>query len=364
MQTFIGNSFNKDAKTAVAEATKGLSNPHMILFFANFNMVEAVAKELKERYPDVPTIGTCAISYYEKDASDNKLIVIGFGSDAKVKVGVLRYLSTTPLYDIMDLKNAVKEVGPGDEDTICMEFCTNDEEILVTTMNVVLGQKKVRLVGGTVFGVPDGKKGCVAVNGEIYEDACCYAVIKNTSGKIRTYSENIYKLKPDAKRHIATKVNLKTKELVQMDYKPASEVYANELGIPKSQIVDNVLENPLGRIIGDEVYICSQYGIGERGSLINYKKFNGNDTVAILHLEDYEAINADTRSKIKAENPKISFVFSVNCIYRHLLFTNKNHLQDFMNDMGSLGKHVGIVGGGEQYKTQHVNQTMVCAVFD
>lgn len=33
MQTFIGNSFNKDAKAAVAEATKGLSNPHMILFF-------------------------------------------------------------------------------------------------------------------------------------------------------------------------------------------------------------------------------------------------------------------------------------------------------------------------------------------
>lgn len=364
MQTFIGSSFSKDVNTAVTEATKGMSSPHMILFFANYDMLKDVTDQLKALYPDVPTIGSCAISYFEKDASDKKLIVIAFGKDAVVKVGVLRYLSTAPLYDIIGLKDAVKAVAPGDSDTICLELCTNDEERLVTTMNVALGEKGVTLVGGTVFGVPDGKKAYVAVDGQLYEDACCYAVIKNTSGKIRTYSENIYRLKENAKRHIATKVNMKNKELVQMDYKPASDVYANELGIPKSQIVDNVLENPLGRIIGDEVYICSQYGIGDGGSLINYKRFNENDTVSILQLQDYVSINEETRNKIKAENPKISFVFSVNCIYRHLLFDQKNHLSRFMDDMGTLGPHVGIVGGGEQYRTQHVNQTMVCAVFD
>ena len=362
MQTFIGSSLSKDAKAAVAEATKGLSNPHMILFFANYNMLKDVTALLKDLFPNVPTIGSCAISYYEKDSTDNKLMIIGFGSDAKVKVGVLRYLSSAPLYDIMGLKKAVAEVGPGDEDSICLELCTNDEERLVTTMNVVL-KDKVPLLGGTVFGVPNGQKAYVAVDGELYEDACCYAVVKNTTGKIRTYSENIYTLKEDIKKHIATKVNMKTKELIQMDYKPASDVYASDLGIPKSQVVDNVLENPLGRVIGDQVYICSQYGIGDGGSLINYKRFNENDTVAILQLRDYQAINDETRRKIKSENPKISFVFSVNCIYRHLLFGQKNHTQGFMDDMATLGKHVGIVGGGEQYKTQHVNQTMVCAVF-
>lgn len=363
MQTFIGRSVSKDAKAAVAEATKGLNNPHLIIFFSHYDMLKDVTEGLKEAFPNVPTIGSCAISYYEKDASDNKLMVIGFGSDAKVKVGVLRYLSTAPLYDIMGLKSAVNEVAPGDEDSICFELCTNDEERLVTTMNVILGEKKAPIIGGTVFGVPNGKTAYVAVDGVLYEDACCYAVIKNTTGKIRTYSEHIYRLKENAKRHIATKVNMKTKELVQMDYKPASEVYGNELGLARNQIVDNVLENPLGRIIGDEVYICSQYGIGENGSLINYKRFNENDTVAILQLQDYEAINGETRRKIKSENSNISFVLSINCIYRHLLFSQRNHLQDFMDDMGTLGKHVGIVGGGEQYKTQHVNQTMVCAVF-
>jgi len=364
MQTFVGSSLSKDAKAAVAEATKGLTKPNMILFFSNYDMLKDITGELKAAFPDVPTIGTCGISYYDKQAGDNKLVVVGFGSDAKVKVGVLRFLSTAPLYDIMGLKDAIKEVAPGDKDTICLEFCTNDEERLVTTMNVVLSHAKAALVGGTVFGVSEGKKALVAVNGELYEDACCFAVIKNTTGKIRTYSENIYRLSAHSKRHIATKVNIQTKELVQMDNKPAADVYANELGVSKSQIVDNVLENPLGRILGDEVFICSQYGMGANGSLINYKRFNENDTVSILKLQDYQEVNDETRNKIKNENPKISFVLSINCIYRHMLFEQKNHLGDFMNDMGSLGKHVGVVGGGEQYKTQHVNQTMVCAVFE
>lgn len=364
MQTFIGSSTAKDAATAVAEAAKGISNPKMILFFSNYDMLENVTETLREVYPNVPTIGTCGITYHDKDASDKKLIIIAFGSDAEASVGVLRYLSFAPLYDIIGLKDAVKAVSPGDNDSICLEFCTNDEERLVTTMNVILEGEGLTLIGGTVYGVPSGKKAYVAVNGVLYDDACCYAVIKNKSGKIRTYSENIYRLKENAKRHIATKVNMKNKELVQMDYKPASEVYASELGIPKNQIVDNVLENPLGRIIGDEVYICSQYGIGNNGSLINYKRFNENDTVSILQLQDYQSINGETRSKIKAENSNISFVFSVNCIYRHMLFSQKNYLPVFMSDMEALGKHVGVVGGGEQYHTQHVNQTMVCAVFD
>ena len=32
--------------------------------------------------------------------------------------------------------------------------------------------------------------------------------------------------------------------------------------------------------------------------------------------------------------------------------------------MAELGNHVGIIGGGEQFNNQHVNQTMVCAVFE
>ena len=176
--------------------------------------------------------------------------------------------------------------------------------------------------------------------------------------------ELIYRASNNNPRHIATKVNLAKKELISLDNRPAADVYANELGISKNQIIDNVLEAPLGRVVGDEVFISSMKEIGSNGSLINYKRLNENDTVTVLKLMDYDEINQETRRAIKADGSKISLVFSVHCIYRHLLFSQRNHLQDFLKDMGTLGTHVGVVGGGEQYKNQHVNQTMVCAVFE
>lgn len=364
MQTVIGSSMTRDASAAVKEATQKIVDPNLIMFISSYETLKAVAGELKAKYPGVPCIGTSGTSYFETNASDQNLVVIAFGKDARCKVGVLRYLSTCPLYDIMDLKKAVSEVEPGDSNTVCLEFCTNDEERLVTTMNVALEQKKIPLVGGTVFGYKAGDTPYVCVNGELYTDACCYAVVKNMAGKVHTYSENIYCLRDDAPMHIATKVNLANKELVSLDNRPAADVYGEELNLQRSQIVDNVLENPLGRVIGDKVYICSPYKINDKGVVTIYKRINENDTISILQLQDYDAINADTREKIHKENPRISFIFSVNCIYRHLLFTQKNHLPEFMKDMRSLGPHVGVVGGGEQYKTQHVNQTMVCAVFD
>jgi len=174
----------------------------------------------------------------------------------------------------------------------------------------------------------------------------------------------IYEVKPDAVRHIATKVNLDNKELITLDNRPAADVYAEELGITKGEVVDNVLQSPLGRVVGDEVFISSQYAIGANNSLINYKRINENDTICLLQLKDYTAINADTRQKIKDENQNISFIYSVNCIYRHLLFSNDQSLNSFIEHMQQVGPYVGMVGGGEQYKNQHVNQTMVCAVFE
>lgn len=36
------------------------------------------------------------------------------------------------------------------------------------------------------------------------------------------------------------------KALVELDGRPAADVYNNELGVARSQIVDNVLVNPMG----------------------------------------------------------------------------------------------------------------------
>lgn len=365
MQVAIGTSLSADVNSAVSEVTaKAGSNPNLLILLSSYDHLEEASKLVANKYPGVPLIGTFATSYYGSDASDKRMILVSFGSDAEVEVGILRDLSTAPLIDIADMEDKVNRIHAGNEDTICLEFCTNDEERLVTSMNVALEHANIPILGGTIFGTPEGKQSYAMLNGVLYPNACCYALIKNKSGKIRTYSELIYKPMEGVGYHIATSVNLANKELITLDGKPAADVYCQDAGVSQSELTGNVLTNPLGRIIGDEIFIASPYEIGKGGSLINYKRINENDTIQVMDLMDYESIGDETRRTIKSENSRVSFMFSVNCIYRHLLFTNRGYLSTFAGSMANVGPHVGVVGGGEQYKKQHINQTMVCAVFE
>ncbi len=364
MQISIGTSTKANVEAAVAEVTAKAGAPNLLVLLSSYEQQKEASELISQQFPGVPLIGTSTISYFESESSDSRMLLIAFGSDVDAQVGILRNLSTAPLLDIAAMEEKVRKIQAGDRNTICLEFCTNDEERLVTTMNVALEHAKIPIVGGTIFGYPDGATPYAMLNGVLYENACCYALIKNKSGKIRTYSENIYGPMECGKTHIATKVNGANKELISLDGRPAADVYCQDAGVSRNELVNNVLTNPLGRVVGEEIFITSPYAIGGNGSLINYKKVNENDTIQVLELKDYDAIGAETRATIRGENKKISFIFSVNCIYRHLLYTNRGYLTEFLTDMKSVGPHIGIVGGGEQYKKQHVNQTMVCAVFE
>lgn len=353
-----------DCAQAVAEAIAKVNNPNLLVLLCAYEHLKEASEIISEKFKGVPLIGTSTTSYYESESSDRRMLVMCFGSDVAAEVGIIRNLSTAPIADIASMEEKVSKIQAGDSNTICLEFCTNDEERLVTTMNVALERARIPVVGGTIFGYPAGATGYAMLDGVLYPDACCYALIKNKSGKIRTYSENIFGPMECGRTHIATKVNLAKKELISLDGRPAADVYCEDAGVSRSELVDNVLVSPLGRVIGDEIFISSPYAIGNNGSLISYKKINENDTIEILELKDYEAIGDETRRQIRDENGKISFIFSVNCIYRHLLFNQRNYMTDFLTAMKNVGPHVGIVGGGEQYKKQHVNQTMVCAVFE
>ncbi len=352
-----------NAQSAVDEASRQVQNPQGIIFFTDYNLISEVSKILKGKYPDAEIIGTSGNAYCNTNLSDKITIITAIESDAKVSAGTISHLSMAPVQDLGNLERSVKTVSPGKEDSVTIEFCTNEEERLVTTMNMVLEKYGIGLCGGTVFGVPDGKPSLVSYNGEVFQDCCAYIVIKNTGGKARVYAENIYGKVRDIP-HIATKVNRAKKALVELDHRPAADVYAEEMHLSRNEIVGNVLKNPLGRCVGDKIFISSMHTLESNGTLLNYKKINENDTIYILELLDYDDINRQTRNTIQGESKRIDLVFSFNCIYRYMLFTQENYFGTLLQNMSTLGPSVGCVAGGEQYNNQHVNQTMVCAVFE
>lgn len=363
VKTFVGTSSRHEAKAAVEEACASIKNPKLLILFTSHDRLLEESELLMEKYPDTPCIGTSGTSFHNGRDMEQQLVVTAFLEGVEAICGVMEHISSMPLLGIKQVQEKAAKIAPGNENTVCIEFCTGAEEKMISTLQAGLAGKNIGVIGGTVYGYPADAVGAVSVNGKIYEDACAYVFIRNLTGKIKIYRENIYG-RSSGSVHIATKVDRKTRELIELDGRPTADVYSEETGIPKSKIVDSVLEYPLGRSVGDEIYIASMYAIGKNGSFVNYKQVNENDTIHILKLLDYEEIMQQTREKISQQMGRVSFILSVDCIYRYLLFSGKNYLSTYLKNMHSLGEHVGIVGGGEQFENQHVNQTMVCAVFE
>ncbi len=362
MKSTIGKSNQSNPDVAVKEATVNLSQPNLIIFIAPYENLARTAELLHENYPGIPSIGTLGTTLVNGNVSSIETIIVGF-HDVVVSADIIEGLSLCPISHISSLQENIKSVSPDKGNTVCFEFCTSEEERLVTTLNAGLAPYEISLVGGTVFGQPEGAAALVALNGKLYEDACCYAIIKNKTGRIKVYKENIYENKNNVFHH-ATKVDPSTGGLIELNYRPAHEVYTEELGVQKVNIIGNVLVNPMGRVVGDDVFISSMREMTPDGTINNFKKINENDTICFLDLMDYEEVGKRTRERIKKDFRIPSFILSVDCIYRYLLFREKNYMSTHAANMASMGPHVGIIGGGEQYNNQHVNQTMVCVVFE
>ena len=99
-------------------------------------------------------------------------------------------------------------------------------------------------------------------------------------------------------------------------------------------------------------------------SVACFRLVNDSDVLMLLELGDYKAVVRNTIQTIRRDFPRISAVFSVNCLFRYLLFTDNHYMQEYLQEMGRLGSHAGLVGYGEHYNNRFVNQSMTCVVFE
>ena len=85
------------------------------------------------------------------------------------------------------------------------------------------------------------------------------------------------------------------------------------------------------------------------------------DFLTILSMGDYREVVQDTISRIKSDLGGASAVLSVNCLFRDIMF---NDWDSYLSEMCRSFSHAGMVGVGEHYNTQFVNQTMCCLAFE
>lgn len=337
------------------EAVSGLRNPQFIMLLSNNNQFEEHVKALEQKFPGVPSIGCIGMSY-QVNVIENGVSVIAFSDGVSAAAGVLEQVSAMPVKYIRRLERDIQAVNGSGRDTVCIDFCTGNDACVLTTINTALRRREISLVGGT------GGEGRVSANGRVYQDAVAYGLVRNQSGRVKTYKENIYHQLGNY-RFIASDTDRANYILGSLNGKPAKQVYKDILHVTDQEILTRTFQNPFGKINGDDTCIISIKEVNGN-ALACFRQVNDSDVLILLELGDYQAITRDTIQTIQREFPRRSAVFSVNCLFRYKLFTERGYMQTYLREMAALGCHAGVVGYGEHYNNRFVNQSMTCVVFE
>ena len=351
MKQFFGMSQRGELR----EAVRGLNRPQFIMLLSNKEQFEGHVRELEGLFPGVPSIGCIGMSY-DTRVVEKGVGVIAFTDGIIVAANVLEKVSVMPVKYISRLEQDMKTVGGSQNDTICIDFCTGNDACVLTTINTVLKRKRISLVGGT------GDAGKVSANGRVYEDAVAYGLVKNQSGKVKAYKENIYHHMADH-QFIASRTDRANYVIGALNDRPARQVYQDILKVSESDITTQTFKNPFGKLNGDDTCIISIKEV-KGDSLACFRQVNDSDVLVLLELGDYKEVVRETIRQIQRDFPRLSAVFSVNCLFRYLLFTQNNYMQEYLSEMGTIGSHAGLVGYGEHYNNRFVNQSMTCVVFE
>lgn len=350
---------------SIVDATAAkLKGSVFIVYCADDKRFGEISQQLHEKMPDAQMIGTTGFMFNEKGSFADGISAVGF-SDTEVEVhtGVLRHVDTCPMKYLPDLASAVNKIKQKYKNNICFECSTGYEEKVVSTMKICLEEAGIRLIGGTAGNTePNGPKH-VACNGKVFTDSTVYAVIGSKMGAIEIFKENLYHARKTT--HAVTKVSADKRTIYEIDGRKAMDVYEEELGYNKATVGDGIFKNPLSRIVGTDSYITAIFSFNPDRSISTYKNILENDVIAFTNIaEGYQEYITDNMKKL-TDSRKVAGILSVNCILRYLFFDMNHYIGTYAEMMNSMSKgcHWGVVGDGEQYIEQHINQSMVCVVF-
>lgn len=365
VKTKIGRGISDNLEAALAEATKDFINPQLIIYYTSKDRFESFSKLLHDKFPSAVLIGSSAYREICKDGLTNgALLAMSFEDGIECFGGVIEDIDKYPVKYIQRVQNSISSLSDTDN-TVCLEFCigtTNSEEKVLSTINSLLHVYNIPLLGATSADDGEFKTTYVGYNGKIYTNACVFVLIRNLSGKIKIYQENIFK--KTKHEFIATKVNAKQRTVYELDNKPCAEVVAKCLNVPLNKLEQEFPTHPFGRIVGDDLYISANKNVTNNNAISQYSRIYKNSKIVLLEPDDYRAVLKSTISKIKNDFNHVSCAIVIHCVARTMFFEQEGFADAFAKEMGQVGPYIGFACHGEQMNDYHFNQTMVVGVFE
>lgn len=339
--------------------------PLIVFFTAPVAAFSEFTKMISGKYPNAVVIGsTSYLSFSSKGYSQTAIAVSAIMSDVECSCGVITNIRRNPMSCasvITQAMNSLSSTG----NTCCVEFTSafsGSEELVQDTFKSVLNEFSIPVFGGT-SGAGEGETtSYVALNGEIYEEACVFVFIRNLHGRIFIYRENMFK--PTNHVFTATDVDCDERAVYEFDYRPAAGVISEALRIPLNHLQGELNMHPIGRIEGDTISITEVDRIHPDGHITYYSRIYNQTRCVQLEMENLDMVWARTQGIIKNAIATPSFMLVVNCLSRSRYFLTERRFEDFNDKLSSYTDFIGLSGYGEQSDYTHLNQTMLLAVFE
>lgn len=326
------------------------SNPNLsFVIFAGISLIEELSQSVNDNVILCSTAGEFSSKGY-KDG-----VITGFSYDSKLAEVV--EISYPPAKSLQELQKAYKKVKNNPNAfalLLCAGLSAIEESILTT---FYFTDPNFKIIGGSSGDNLKLKKTLIYIGRKKVHSAAIFFDIKKRTQLIK---ENIYV--PSGKRLLVTDADPINRTVKTFNSNLAATEYAKVLGVSESDLPNHFMDNPLGKFSRDEIYIASPMKVNPDKSITFYCQILPNTFVEILEPANCNQIMKDTLSSASF---KPSFVLSVHCTLRSLMFLDKNLWGSVSSALLSLGNNqTGFISYGEQYYKNHFNQTMVLLLVE
>lgn len=346
----------------------GEIKPVFILYFASPHYdAQQLSSQMEKAFPDSRLVGcTTSGEITTGKMLDNSVVAMAFGPEvlADVRVGVITDVSEDKGEGI---KKAFADFGQHYGESV--EHMDYEKYIGIVLIDGLSGAEErindqignltsLAFVGGSTGDNLQFKQTHVFANGKAYTNAAVLALLKPKAGfsVLKTQS---FTVTPKVLR--VTKANESDRRVVEFNGKPATQAYAELLGVPENELSKHYFSNPLGFIFDENDPFVRSPRVVEGSDVLFYCSVKeGMD----LHLLKSKDIVEETQKALNQKYQQMngfSAIINFNCILRTLELKEKKQAEAY----GNLFKNTPTVGFstyGESY-IGHINQTATMLLF-
>lgn len=359
----------KDITKAVHAIRQGLGDgpfKAIVYFVSSSYDPDAVAAEMQNAFAAVPVFGcTTAGEIVSGKMLEDSIVAMAFGSDIieDMKIEVVEGIAAgdrdmiTGAFDSFEKYFGAKMASIDFEKYVGMILADGLSGAEEKLMEWIGDLTNVTFIGGSAGDDLKFQATHLFAEGKAYSDAAILVLIKVAKPFDIVKTQSFRQLAP---KLVATKVDEQNRTVLEFNNKPATEAYAEAVGVSVESAEDYFMKNPLGLMVDGEPFVRSPQQVQGTGIKFYCQILEGME----LSLLESGDIVGDTKAAIEAKRKEmgsITGIVNFHCILRTLELKGEEKTEDY----GKVFTDVPTVGFstyGEEY-LGHINQTSTMLVF-